>query len=362
MAQKSINSRSNGFTVVDFKLGLNDKLYTSVPLTIMKDLCCDVVLGREFQSRHLKVTFEYGGYLPELVVKGTGACLALEAADIAEPTLFPGISAKCKPIATKSRRFSKEDSDFIAVEISKLLEDGIIEPSISPWRAQLVVVKDEAKIHKKQLCVDYSQTINIYTELDAFPLPRISDLVANLARYKYFSTFDLKSAYHQIKLKQSDRKYTAFEANGQLFQFTCLPYGVTNGVPAFQRAMNEIVKEENLTDTFPYLDNVIIGGETEEEHDNNVENFMRVVRKRHLTLNTSKTINKVTTLNTLRYCVGNGKIKPDPERMKPLQELPPPKNMNRLKRIRGMFAYYAKWIPEFSEKNTTLSESRSVPI
>lgn len=86
LAQKSINSRSNGFAVVDFKLGLNDKLYTSVPLTIMKDLCCDVVLGREFQSRHLKVTFEYGGYLPELVVKGTGACLALEAADIAEPT------------------------------------------------------------------------------------------------------------------------------------------------------------------------------------------------------------------------------------------------------------------------------------
>lgn len=82
-------------------------------------------------------------------MKGTGASLALEAADIAEPTLFPGISAKCKSIATKSRHFSKEDSDFIAVEISKLLGDGIIEPRISPWHAQLVVVKDEAKIHKK---------------------------------------------------------------------------------------------------------------------------------------------------------------------------------------------------------------------
>lgn len=126
--------------------------------------------------------------------------------------------------------------------------------------------------------------------------------------------------------------------------------------------MNEIVKEENLTDTFPYLDNVIIGGETEEEHDNNVENFMRVVRKRHLTLNTSKTINKVTTLNTLGYCVGNGKIKPDPERMKPFQELPPPKNMNSLKRIRRMFAYYAKWIPEFSEKIQPLVKVDRFPL
>lgn len=58
MAQKSINSQCNGFVVVDFKLGLNDKLYTSVPLTIMKDLCCDGVLEQEFQSRHLKITFE----------------------------------------------------------------------------------------------------------------------------------------------------------------------------------------------------------------------------------------------------------------------------------------------------------------
>ena len=88
--------------------------------------------------------------------------------------------------------------------------------------------------------MDYFQTINFYTELDAFPL------VTNLARYKYFSSFDLKSAYHQIRLKQSDRKYTAFEANGQLFEFTHLPFGVTNGVPAFQYAMNEIVRKENL--------------------------------------------------------------------------------------------------------------------
>ena len=77
---------------------------------------------------------------------------------------------------------------------------------------------------------------------------------------------------------------------------------------------------------------------------------MRVVKKRCLTLNDSKTIRKVTTINNLGYCIRNGKIKPDPEQMKPLQELTPPKNMNSLKRNRGMFAYYAEWIPEFSDK------------
>ena len=253
-----------------------------------------VVLGREFQSRHLKAIFEHGGQFQELVVKGTVARFALEAANIVEPTLFLGISTKHKPIPTKSRCFNKEDLDFIAIESGKLQKDGIIEPNMSPWRAQVVELKNDPP----QICMDFSQTINIYTELDAFTWPKNSDLVTNFASYKYFSSFDLKSVYHQIRLKQYDRKYTAFEAKGQLFEFKRLSFGVTNGVPAFQRAINEIVIEENLTDIFPYLDNVIIGGETEKQHDNNVENFMRVVKKRGLNRNDSKTIREVTTINT----------------------------------------------------------------
>ena len=165
-------------------------------------------------------------------------------------------SQECELIATQSGCFNKADSDFIAMEIGKLQKDGIIQPSMSPWCAQVVVVVvvviDKTKKHKKD-CVDYSQTINIYTELDAFPLPKISDLVTNLARYKYFSSFDLKSGDYQIRSKQSDRKYTTFEGNGQLFEFTCILFGVT-----FLRSMNEIVKEENLTDTFLYLDNILV--------------------------------------------------------------------------------------------------------
>ena len=89
---------------------------------------------------------------------------------------------------------------------------------------------------------------------------------------------------------------------------------------------------------------------------------MKVVKKRCLILKDSKTIRQVTTMNTLEYCVGNGKIKPDPKRIKPLQELPPPKNMNSLKRIRGMFAYYAKWIPEFSDKIKPLVKAEKFPL
>ena len=113
------------------------------------------------------------------------------------------------------------------------MSEGIIEPSVSPWRAQVVVAKELQNQHKKRLCVDQLNTINVYTELDAYPIPRIDGIVNKLSKYQVFSTFDLKSAYHQIKIKESDKIYTGLEASGSLYQFTRIPFGVKNGVAAF---------------------------------------------------------------------------------------------------------------------------------
>ncbi len=317
-----------------------------------------MILGHDFQKQHKSVTFQYGGNKPSLRV--TSNC-ALATADIEEPSLFPNLPQQCKPIAVKSRHYCKDDQLFINDQISRLLSEGVIEPSISPWRAQVVVVKDPLDRHKKRLCIDYSQTINQYTELYAYPLPRIEDKVHNLPKYKVFSTFDLKSAYHQISIKESERKYTAFEGAGKLYQFCRVPFGVTNGVAVFQRAMDKLV-DEDLKDTFPYLDNITVAGSTQDEHDENVKKFLEVVRKRKLTLNESKSVMSVPIINVLGYCVGDNVIKPDPDRLRPLQELPPPTNMGSLRRVQGLFAYYAKWIPGFSDKIQPLINTKTFPL
>ena len=176
---------------------------------------------------------------------------AVSAASIGDAYIFTNILPTCRPIATKSRNFSDNDKAFIQSEIVKLLQTGVIEPSSSPWRAQVVVVKNPSQPDKKRSCVGYSQTINQYTELDAHPLPRIHDMINNLAHCKVFSTFDLRNAYHQVPILKVDRKYTGFEANNRLYQFRRIPFGVTNGVAVFQRLMDNIIKEEKLKDTFP---------------------------------------------------------------------------------------------------------------
>jgi len=98
------------------------------------------------------------------------------------------------------------------------------------------VTKDER--HKRRMVVDYPQTINRFTALDAYLLPKIDEQVNNLAQCSWFSTLDLKSAYYQISISPDDKLYTAFEANGKLNQYQRLPFGVTNAVSAFQRIID----------------------------------------------------------------------------------------------------------------------------
>ena len=90
--------------------------------------------------------------------------------------------------------------------------------------------------------MDYSQTVNRYTYLDAYPLPNLYNMIEQIAKYDVFTCLDLKNAYHQVPIKPHERPYTAFEADGNLYQFTRIPFGVTNGVAAFQRVTDNIIK------------------------------------------------------------------------------------------------------------------------
>ena len=142
---------------------------------------------------------------------------------------------ECKPVASKSRRYSRDDSEFIQSEVKRLLAADFIEPARSPWRAQVLVATQGTK---RRLVIDYSTTINRFTLLDAYPLPNIEELVNTVAQDKYYSSLDLRSAYHQVPLLPEEKQYTVFEASGRLFQYNRLSFGITNGFAAFQRCID----------------------------------------------------------------------------------------------------------------------------
>jgi len=204
---------------------LHGQTYKDVRIGVVKDLCADAVLGHDFMRLHDSVIFQMGGYLDPLVVgqdrdplvtRQDGFCCVSEAL-VNPPRVFQNIIPNCKLIATKSRQYSQADKRFMKEEIQNLHAEGIIEPSVSPWRAQVVVTK--SKTHKRRVVIDYSLTVNRFTLLDAYPLPRIDDQINEIAQHKYFSTLDLTSAYYQIPLAMEDRPFTVFEASSKLYQY-----------------------------------------------------------------------------------------------------------------------------------------------
>jgi len=156
MAFSSLSTQTEGCCTVNLTLCGRD--YHNVCLVVLRGLCADIILGQDFQQKHASVTVKYGGQLPQIVLCG------LTTLRVNTPELFANLTADCHPVASKSRRYSFDDRKFIAQETRRLLQEGIIEPSNSPWRAQVVVTK--AENYRKRLAIDYAETINRFTLLD----------------------------------------------------------------------------------------------------------------------------------------------------------------------------------------------------
>lgn len=352
MAESSLTVEVLGSVTADLTMEGNS--YECSELAVLDNLCTDVIVGQDILCQHKDVVLKFGGIKPTLSVCNTSTM------KIEPISIFNHLKGDVQPIKARSRRYSAVDRKFIDSEVKRLLKLGRIEPSKSPWRSQLVITSGER--HRKRMTVDYSETINKYSLLDAYPLPRIEEQINEISKNSVFSTIDLKEAYYQIPILEKERIYTAFEANNGLYQFTVLPNGVNNGVPCFQRSIEEFVRRHGLNKTFPYLDNVTVCGMNQEEHDKNYNALLAACKKDNVQLNHSKTVFSVPQICVLGYQVSHSKIQPDPARLQPLKDIPPPENMKLQKKTIGLFAYYSKWINDFSTKIKPLSSNTVFPL
>ena len=101
---------------------------------------------------------------------------------------------------------------------------------------------------------------------------------------------------------------------------------MTNGVPAFQRIIDNVITQEGLKYNFPYLDNVTGAGIDHADHDRNVAAFLEMTKRPNITLNASKTVHSAPVIDILGYRISHNNIQPDPEQLRSLQEYPPPSN------------------------------------
>lgn len=233
-------------------------------------------------------------------------------------------------------------------EVNGILEDmkrqGIIEESNSPWVSPAVLVKK--KDGSIRFCVDYRK-LNAVTVKDSYPLPRIEDILDQLAGNSWFSTLDLKSGYWQVGLHPDDKEKTAFSVGNGLWQFTVMPFGLCNAPATFERLMEKVLREVLFKICYVYLDDVIVFSKTFEEMIKNLGKVFLRFRSANLKINPKKCSLFGRKVKYLGHVSEEG-ISTDPEKISAVKDWPIPQNKKQIRSFLGFCSYYRKFVEGFS--------------
>ncbi|CAB0038506.1 unnamed protein product [Trichogramma brassicae] len=256
------------------------------------------------------------------------------------------------PIKHKMRRMSPPMLQVAHDEVKKMLAEGVIEPSASSWSSAPVIVKKADGSNR--FCIDY-RDLNKVTKKDAYPVQNIDAILDKLRRARYITTIDLKSAYFQIAMEESSKKYTASRVPGAgLFQFTRLAFGQTNAPMTFQRLIDALFGPECEPFVFGYLDDIVIVTETFEQHLVWLEKVLERLNAAGLTINRKKCEFCRPSVKYLGYVLDGDGLRVDEDKVAPVMNYPAPTDLKSLRRFLGMLGWYARFIPNDTEMKLPL--------
>jgi hypothetical protein len=174
--------------------------------------------------------------------------------------LLPGTA----PNSKRPYMMSVEELQKLKKQLIELQEAGYIRPSSSPWGAPVLFVQKKDGLHR--MCVDY-RSLNDVTIKNKYPLPRIDDLFDQMRGARVFSKMDLRSGYHQMKIRPSDIPKTAFSTRYGLYEFTIMSFGLTNAPAYFMNLMNKVFMEYLDKFVVVFIDDILIYSKNDSEHE-----------------------------------------------------------------------------------------------
>jgi hypothetical protein len=194
--------------------------------------------------------------------------------DLAPPSVT--VEATAVPPNQPAFRLSRAEREELETQVQVMLEKGWIQPSSSPYGAPVLFVpKPDGSMH---MCIDY-RALNKITIKNKYPLPRIEDLFDNLSGARYFSSLDLASGYHQLRLSSSDIPKIAFNTHFGKFEWKVLPMGLSNAPAVFQSVMNRLFFPHLNKCVCIYLDDILVFSKTEDEHYAHLSQVLAALRQ-----------------------------------------------------------------------------------
>jgi hypothetical protein len=273
----------------------------------------------------------------------------------AEPTSLPPMReiARCIELQPGSRppyrpqhRLSPAEKAELEKQVKILLAKGWIQPSVSPYGAPVLFVRK--KDGTLRMCIDY-RALNNLTIKNRYPLPRIDQLLDTLQGSTCFSSLDLHSGYHQIRLAASDVPKTAFSTPTGHYEYMVMPMGISNAPSVYQSVMHNLFRDMLGKYVLIYLDDILVYSKTPAEHRAHLEAVLLRLQEHDLKAKPSKCEFFMSDIKFLGHIVGSSGVQVDPSKIKVIKDWPVPATPTEVRSFLGLANYFRKFIQGFSK-------------
>ncbi|XP_019423019.1 PREDICTED: uncharacterized protein LOC109332490 [Lupinus angustifolius] len=276
---------------------------------------------------------EFGDVFPKEVPHGLPPLRGIEH----QIDLIPGASLPNRP----AYRCNPTETKEIQHQIEELMEKGWVQESLSPCAVPIILVPK--KDGTWRMCTD-CRAVNNITVKYRHPIPRLDDMLDELYGATTFSKIDLKSGYHQIRIREGDEWKTAFKTTYGLYEWLVMPFGLTNAPSTFMRLMNHVLREFLGKFVVVYFDDILIYSKTLDEHHEHLKAVLIVLRKEKLYANVEKCTFCVDHVIFLGFKINANGVHVDQEKIKVIQDWPTPKIVTEVKSFHGLASFYRRKI------------------
>ncbi|GJV01596.1 putative reverse transcriptase domain-containing protein [Tanacetum coccineum] len=259
---------------------------------------------------------------------------------------FPEVFPEDLPVARAPYRLAPSEMKELSDQLKELSDKGFIRPSSSPWGAPVLFVKK--KDGSFRMCIDYRE-LNKLTVKNRYPLPRIDDLFDQLQGSSIYSKIDLRSGYHQLRVREEDIPKTAFRTRYGHYEFQVMPFGLTNAPAVFMDLMNRVCKPYLDKFVIVFIDDILIYSKNKQEHAEHLKLILELLKKEQLYAKFSKCEFWIPKVQFLGHVIDSQGIHVDPAKIESVKDWESPKSAMEIRQFLGLAGYYRRFIEGFSK-------------
>ncbi|GJU19909.1 putative reverse transcriptase domain-containing protein [Tanacetum coccineum] len=254
--------------------------------------------------------------------------------------LIPGVAL----VARAPYRLAPSKMKELSDQLKELSDKGFIRPSSSPWGAPVLFVKNKDRSFR--MCIDY-QELNKLTVKNRYPLPRIDDLFDQLQGSSVYSKIDLRSGYHQLRVREEDIPKTTFRTRYGHYEFQVMPFGLTNAPAVFMDLMNRVCKPFLDKFVIVFIDDILIYSKNKKEHEEHLKAILELLKKEELYAKFSKCEFWLPKVQFLGHVIDSQGIHVDPTKIESIKDWASPKTPTEIHQFLGLAGYYRRFIEGF---------------